>query len=183
MRNFLIYKNSDIELVIHDYTIDEKLTIEDSITSWKLAVSSNKMKGIVELDIIDYIYNSRIYNELLTIKPSTLNLDSFKDGLYKFEMYINNNIVKTNYIILYTNINNKFKELLTKYNYTFTVSDYGYINYIDDSSEYKTEEIRILANLISELIHLKFYRYTSEIQFKIDDIIDKAERIAEIINQ
>lgn len=180
MIDFIIQRNSDIELVIYDYS--DILTTSKTIDNWELHISSNKLKTIVKLNLIDYIYTNRKEEELYIINPEILNLkDTFIDGLYKFEMYINNTLVKTHYVILYNNLYNRLKQLLVKYNYSFTISKVGYINYVDDCSLEKTEEIRILSNLIDKLRIYSFKSYSKENSIIIDDIIEKANRIAEIL--
>lgn len=181
--NFIIYKEVDTEeLIIYDYS--DNTTYTSNINNWVLEVSSTKLSSIVSLDIIDYLYNNRVVNELYIIKPETLGFtDTFTDGLYKLEMKANNDsLSKTHYIILYSNIYTKFKELLVKYNYKFEVSPVGYINWINDSGDCYTEEIRILSGLIDELVNYQFIQYSTTVENEINDIIEKANRIAEIIN-
>lgn len=186
MIDFIIYKESDVKLKVYDYTLINPLTVSPEITSWKLEVSSSKMEEIKYFDIIDYIYNLREENELYIITPELLGFeDIFTDGLYQFKVDLNVTDTKTIHIILYTNIYKRYKELLTKYNYTFEISSVGYISYVDDcdnsGSATKTEEIRILSGLIDQLENYKFLSYTDAVLEEINDIIDKAERIAEIL--
>lgn len=180
--DFIIYKETDVEeLVIYDYS--DTTTYSTNINDWILEVSSTKLDSLVSLDIINYIYNNRVINELYIITPEVLKqTGTFTDGLYKLESKVNNDsISKTHYIILYSSINSRFKTLLEKYSYTFTVSDVGYINWVDDSSTYHTEELRILSGLIDELQNYQFSSYTSDVELEINDIIEKAKRISEII--
>lgn len=180
--DFFIYKNSEKEeLLILDYS--SNTTYKDNITTWNLEVLPPNVNTVLTFDIIDYIYNYRQLNELYSILPETINQEEkFTDGLYTITINTNNsNLIKTHYIILYSNINSKFKSLLKKYNYKFEVSDVGYINWIDDSSEHYTEEIRILSGLINQLETYSFTGYSSTVENEINDILDKANRICEIL--
>lgn len=184
--DFIIVPNNNVEeLLIYDYSTDN--TVEEEYNSWYLKITSSVIDNSVTLDIIDYLHNHREVNELYKIIPSTLNFteETFKDGLYEYTMTRNTNSVKTHYIISYTNINNRFKDLLEKYNYTFTISGVGYISYIDDCDNggdtIRTENIRILSGLIDQLQTYSFEVYSEKVETEIYDILDKALRIAEIL--
>lgn len=180
MIDFIVYTTNDSEIKIYDYTVNSPISVNEKIDLWKIVISSDRMNTEVQLDVLDYLHNNRVENELFTITPKTLNQERFKDGLYKVDMVIDNEI-KTHYVILYNVIYNKFRSLLEKYNYTFTVSELGYINYVDDESSYKTEDIRLISGLINQLQTYRFQSYNDTVQLEINDIIDKAERIAEIL--
>ncbi|MCK4500912.1 hypothetical protein KAU11_10460 [Candidatus Babeliales bacterium] len=86
----------------------------NTIHTFKLTITSSRLPNTVELDILEYLVNFRVENELYKLTTDVLGLgtdDVIPDGVYTFNFNINNVIAEEETIAVITSIESKMADL------------------------------------------------------------------------
>lgn len=178
-----------ITILEDDYTfkVYDVSPIGDSlpanIYSMTLDIISSKIpNGQIEnkLDIIAYLVNNRIQQEIYTIQSDILGLgnsQTIPDGVYHFNYQVNNNYTKEHIFLVYNTVEKQVQELLSNVNYDIEIGNYD-ISYVGEKSDYDIEQIRLAVTLLDSL------KAQTQIpnEVSVNDTLDKLTRLLTIIN-
>lgn len=172
----------DYTLKIYDITpINEQLPL--NIYSMTLDIISSKIpNGQIanKLDVIAYLRNQRIQQEIYTITSQTLGFSTSQiipDGVYHFYYSINNSISKEHTFLVYNTVEKLVNTLLEDVNYRIEIGDYT-ISYVGDTADYDIEQIRLAVTLLDSL---KSQTQDPD-EVAVNDTLDKLQRLLTIIN-
>lgn len=172
----------DYTIKVYDVTpINEELPL--NIYSMTLDIISSKIPNgqlTNKLDIIAYLENRRIQQEIYTITSETLgfsNSQVIPDGVYHLYYTINNTISKESVYLVYNTVEKAVNQLLIDVNYKVEIGDYN-VSYVGESSTYDIEQVRLAVVLLDEL---KAYSQTPN-EVAVNDTLDKLTRLLTIIN-
>jgi hypothetical protein len=180
--DFITILEDDYTMKVYDVTpINEELP--QNIYSMTLDIISSKIPNgqlTNKLDIIAYLENQRIQQELYTITSEVLgfsNSQVIPDGVYHFYYNINNTISKENIFLVYNTVEKLVNQMLYNVNYKITIGNYD-IDYVGDTCDGDIEQVRLAATLLDEL---KSYSQTPN-EVAVNDTLDKLTRLLTIIN-
>ena len=183
-----------IDFIVQEELVDNKLIIFDNtrpstvepgidIDSLILTVTSDKLSSPKVFDCKQYIIDTLVDKELFTITPELLGLTSFVDGVFVFSLSTNGYSPVEYTYVFYHNILQAFEEKAVALSYNITVSQYNYVQYVNETSKDFLEEMRIVGAIIDELKNQRYItKSLSEIVLIVNDLIFKGNRVLEIIN-
>ena len=175
--DFIVERSGNV-LIVKDNTIPSKVSKTENINTLILKVSSDKISQVKTFDCVAYITRNLKDKELMKLVPADFDTTSFKDGLYTFSLCTNGKTPIEHSYIFYHNILAKYQEVSTKLGYEVNINKYDYIQYINEESASKIEEMRLVGSLIDQL---KLQSYNKYDKNTINDLLYKANRLLEII--
>lgn len=173
-----IVERSGNELFVIDNTSPSKVSKTENIESLILKVSSDKFTNVKTFNCVAYITRTLKDKELMKLVPIDFDSTYFKDGLYTFTLCTNGKTPIEHSYIFYHNILAKYQEVSTKLGYEVDINKYDYVQYINEESSSKIEEMRLVGSLIDQL---KLQSYNKYDKNTINDLLYKANRLLEII--
>jgi len=180
--DFVAILEDDYTIKIYDATPpSENLPLD--IYAMTLDIISSKIpNGQIanKLDVIAYLYNQRIQNEIYTITSETLGFSKRRvipDGVYHFYYNINNTISKERVFLVYNTVEKAVNKMLSDVNYKVEIGDYN-VSYVGDSASYDIEKVRLAVALMDELKAAT----QAPNEVKVNDTLDKLTRLLTIIN-
>jgi len=180
--DFITILEDDYTIKVYDVTpINEELP--QNIYSMTLDIISSKIPNgqlSNKLDIIAYLENQRIQQELYTITSQVLgfsNSQVIPDGVYHFYYNINNTISRERVFLVYNTVEKAVTEMLTNVNYNVTIGDYN-VTYVGETCNADIEQVRLAVTLLDSL---KAQTQTPN-EVAVNDTLDKLTRLLTIIN-
>jgi len=180
--DFITILEDDYTMKVYDVTpINEELP--QNIYSMTLDIISSKIpNGQIanKLDVIAYLENQRLQQELYTITSETLgfsNSQIIPDGVYHFYYNINNTISRERVFLVYNTVEKAVNQMLSDVNYKITIGDYN-VTYVGETCDGDIEQVRLAATLLDEL---KSYSQVPN-EVTVNDTLDKLTRLLTIIN-
>jgi hypothetical protein len=180
--DFFIDLEDDYTMKIYDVSpISEELP--QNIYSMTLDIISSKIpNGQItnKLDVIAYLQNQKLQQEIYTITSQTLGFSSSQiipDGVYHFYYNINNTISKENVFLVYNTVEKQINTMLEEVNYSIEIGDYN-VSYVGETSDYDIEQVRLAVTLLDSL---KASAESAD-EVIVNDTLDKLTRLLTIIN-
>ena len=180
--DFITFLVDDYTMKVYDVSPYNE-TLPENIYTMTLDIISSKIPdGQIanKLDIIAYLTNQQIQEEIYTITSETLgfaNSQIIPDGVYHMYYQINNNYTKEHTFLVYNTVEQQVNQLLSDINYEVTIGEYD-ISYVGDKADYDIEQIRLAVTLLDSL---KVQTQTPD-EVAVNDTLDKLTRLLTIIN-
>jgi len=158
-------------------------SLPQNIYSMTLDITSSKIpNGQIDnkLDIIAYLQNQRIQQEIYTIVSETLgfaNSIAIPDGVYHFFYNINNTDSREHTFLVYNTVEQAVQQMLLDVNYDIEIGDYD-VSYVGDTSSYDIEQVRLAVTLYDSL---RAQTQTPD-EVAVNDTLDKLTRLLTIID-
>lgn len=181
MLEFVIVNNENKELVLYDNTKVDTPGIPGEIRTMTLNVANATIPDvrIDNLDVLAYMRYNQVDNELYTITSDILGYgkdDTLPDGLYEFELIVNNTEVVKETLAFYYSVTTALDDAVLENEFNIEVDQEGY-SFVTNGNARNAELLSISYALYYQL---QVYSIEENV-VAINDTLDKLKRILTLI--